>query len=600
MSVHVDFEPVGRRGACSEDQSLLECARQLSVDLVSICGGMGSCDRCRVQVVSGQVSEPTPDEKNVLTERDLKQGYRLACQTFPQSDVRLHVPPESLTAPQRTQVEGLEVGVTPDPPVRALQVELIPPRLGAAQADDQNLWTALARQHQIQPGRIDLPVARDLALQLRESNWHVQVALRGDEIVAVGSPAARWLGLAVDIGTTKIAGYLVDMQSGQTLASLGLMNPQISYGEDIIARIGAAARSSDEAEHLHQLLAEALSQMAATLCSQLNAKPTDIVEAVVVANTAIHHLFLRLPVHQLGLAPYVPAVRSALNVKAREVGLEIAPGAFVHLLPNVAGFVGADHVAVVLGTRLAEADGTALALDIGTNTEICLSHRGQLTSVSVASGPAFEGAHITFGMRAAAGAIEHVRLIETRFEYQTIGNVAPVGICGSGLLDVMAELRRAGVLNRRWRMGEHPRVRLNNGRREFVLVDETGRSDSNAITISQHDVVQLLLAKAAIRMGIQALVEANGLSENDIDQVIIAGAFGTFIDVASAIEIGMLPELPLDRFKQVGNAAGTGARMALISRVQRAEAERLAQRIRYIELASVPGFSRKFAHAMCL
>jgi len=259
--------------------------------------------------------------------------------------------------------------------------------------------------------------------------------------------------------------------------------------------------------------------------------------------------------------------------------------------------VGADHVAMLLAARLAEADQTSLAIDIGTNTEICLNHKGVMTSVSCASGPAFEGAHIKFGMRAAPGAIEHVRLDEGRLEVQTIGGEAPVGICGSGLLDVVAQLRQNEVIERSGKMVAHPLVRDRDGKPEFVLAERQGLDD---ITLSQKDVRELQLAKAAIRLGIQALVEAEGLSENDLEQVIIAGAFGTFIDVKSAITIGMLPDLPLERFTQVGNAAGTGARLALISKTEREKADEIARRDNYIELAKIPNFNRKFAEATYL
>ena len=316
-----------------------------------------------------------------------------------------------------------------------------------------------------------------------------------------------------------------------------------------------------------------------------------------MGNTAIHHLFLGLPVKQLGLAPYVPAVDAAVDVKAREIELKIAPGAYVHLLPNIAGYVGADHVAMLLATRLADAEQTALAIDIGTNTEICLNHKGKMTSVSCASGPAFEGAHIKFGMRAAPGAIEHVRLDGSKLEIQTIGGEAPVGICGSGLLDVVAQLRQNEVIERSGKMTEHPLVRSQDGKAEFILVERQALDD---ITISQKDVRELQLAKAAIRLGIQALVEAEGLTESDLEQVIIAGAFGTFIDVKSAITIGMLPDLPLERFTQVGNAAGTGARLALISQAERKLADEIARRDDYIELAKIPNFNRKFAEATYL
>ena len=592
----IDFEPVGRRGEFSGQQSLLECARQLSVDLVSICGGIGNCERCKVQVISGKVSQISLEEEASLSAKELEQGYRMACMAYPLSDVKLHVPAESLTALQRTQIEGLDVDVEPDPPVRGLDAHLTTPTLETPQADAQNLWAALAA-HGIESGTIDFRVQQNLSQLIREFDWHVNVALRGDEIVAIGEPSTRWLGLAVDIGTTKIAGYLIDLESGETLAAKGLMNPQISYGEDVVSRIVAASKSPADTARLQSLLSEALSQLAADLCAESDSMPAEIVEAVAVGNTAIHHLFLGLPVKQLGLSPYVPAVDDALDIKAREIGLNIAPGAYVHLLPNIAGYVGADHVAMLLATRLAELGGVSLAIDIGTNTEICLNHKGKMTSVSCASGPAFEGAHIKFGMRAAPGAIEHVRLDNERLEIQTIAGEPPVGICGSGLLDVVAQMRLNGALDRSGKMTDHPLIRNLDGQAEFVLAERPGLDD---ITISQKDVRELQLAKAAIRLGIRALVEAEGLSENDVEQVIIAGAFGTFINVESAITIGMLPDLPLERFKQVGNAAGTGARLALISQSERENADQVAKRDGYIELAKVPNFNRKFAEATYL
>jgi uncharacterized 2Fe-2S/4Fe-4S cluster protein (DUF4445 family) len=328
---------------------------------------------------------------------------------------------------------------------------------------------------------------------------------------------------------------------------------------------------------------------------------------VVVGNTAMHHLFLGLPVRQLALAPYVPAVTSALDVKARDLGLQLAPGAYVHLLPNVAGYVGADHVAMLLATRIADLRGVVLAIDIGTNTEICLANGGVLTSTSCASGPAFEGAHIKHGMRAANGAIERLRLVGDKLKYQTIGGVPPVGLCGSGIVDVMAQLFLAGVIDRQGRMQEHPRVRVVDGVREFVLVDEPTRLSGSAseargtaIVFTQQDVRQLQLAKGAMRTGIEMLLATSGRKAEEIDSVIIAGAFGSYIDVSSAITIGLFPRLPLERFRQVGNAAGMGAKLALVSRTKREAGRALASRIGYLELAAHPLFSTTFAQAMLL
>ncbi len=348
-----------------------------------------------------------------------------------------------------------------------------------------------------------------------------------------------------------------------------------------------------------RLLAEGLNQLAGDACAAISAKPSDIVDAVVVGNTAIHHLFLQLPVQQLAAAPYVPAVRAAVDVKAREIGLKLAPGAHVHLLPNIAGYVGADHVAMLLATGVADATDATLAIDIGTNTEMCLTHRGGMTSLSCASGPAFEGAHIKFGMRAAPGAIERVRIADGKVEYKTIGDESPVGLCGSGILDVVAQLRLTDLLNTKGRL-EGRGVRQAEGDAEFVIVGEAESGNGRAITVTQHDIRELQLAKGAIRCGIEALLQEAGIAARDLDRVIIAGAFGTYIDVESAITIGLLPVLPLDRVSQVGNAAGTGARLALISRTHRQQAQEIASRVSYLELARTPRFMRNFAEAMYL
>ena len=596
MSLFVDFQPVGLRGEFSKEDSLLECARQLGVDLVSLCGGGGSCGRCKIQLISGKLSELSPVEESVLTEEEVRLGYRLACKSRPLSDVTIHVPSISLTSPQRTQVEGLEVEVAPDPLIVSTDVTLTPPTLDSVHSDVKNLTAALLEKG-VTFQDIDYRVMKSLPEVLRQNNWQARVATREGEIVAIGKPQTQWLGLAVDIGTTKVAAYLVDLDSGEVLASKGVMNPQISYGEDLISRIVAAGKSEAGSEKFQSILVEGLNKLVHDLCEESSHASDEIVEAVVVGNTVIHHLFLGLPVQQLGVSPYTPVVDTALDIKAREVGLEINPGGYVHLLPNIAGYVGADHVAMLLATRLDQAAETTLAIDIGTNTEICLNHNGKMTSVSCASGPAFEGAHIKHGMRAAPGAIEYIQIENNEVKIQTIGGVPPVGICGSGLLDAVAQMRLNGIVDASGRMGEHPLKRGDGPAKEFVLAE---RPDSNPITISQKDVRELQLAKAAIRVGIMALTENAGIDEQDIQKVVIAGAFGTFIDIKSAITIGMLPDLPLDRFQQVGNAAGTGARLALISKEERARAGQLADKVGYIELASMRNFSTCFAEATFL
>ena len=598
---NVDFEPMGKRGKCQSSQSLLDCARQLDVGLASVCGGQGTCYSCKLQVLSGAVSEPTSIEKEALSSQELEASYRLACQTYPQSDLRLCVPPESLTTQQRLQIESQEVAVKPEPMARSYHVKLSAPALSDPRADDERLLEALALKNSACCQRIDIDVLRNLSPRLRSWGWEAGALVREDEVIDLRPWPSRQLGLAVDLGTTKIAAYLVDLESGKTLDAQGAMNPQFGYGEDIINRIARTKGAPHEAARLQELVVGGLTRLIADLCGHAGAEPEDIIEAVVVGNTAMHHLLLRLPVEQLALSPYVPAVREALDIKARDMGLRIALGAYVHLLPNIAGFVGSDHVAMLLSTGVWRSKGVVLALDIGTNTEIALVSDGEVTSVSCASGPAFEGGHVKYGMRAASGAIERLRLVDQRVEYQTIDGAPPVGICGSGIVDALAQLYLAGVMSPDGRMGlDHPRAHVRDGEREFDLVSREERNGKPPITITQQDVRELQLAKGAISTGIRVLLESKGKCEQDVEQVVIAGAFGSYIDIASAVTIGMLPDLPMNSFRQVGNAAGMGAKLALISLSKRAEARDIARRVRYIELGAAPRFEETFVEAIDL
>jgi len=348
----------------------------------------------------------------------------------------------------------------------------------------------------------------------------------------------------------------------------------------------------------------AINQLADDLGAEVGVAPLEIVDSVVVGNTAIHHFLLGLPTSRLAVSPFIPVAAGAIDIRAGDIGLEIAPGAYLHLPPNIAGFVGADHVAMLLATGVWQDRGPALAIDIGTNTEVSLVIDGAITSVSCASGPAFEGGHIRDGMRAAPGAIERVRIVHGGFQgrdiqIQTIDDAPPVGICGSGILDAIAQLRLAGIVGEEGRMiADHPLVRGEDRQRRYVLAP--AGEDRAAVAVTQKDVRELQLAKAAIRAGIQALLEANDCRDDDIQRVIIAGAFGSYIDVASAIEIGMLPALPRDRFEQVGNAAGSGARLALASSAKREEASEIVGRVHYLELAGSAGFMETFTEATYL
>lgn len=600
-SFQIEFQPLGLRDRFLSGQSLLDCARQKEIDLVSLCGGTGTCGKCKVQIVKGIVSEPLQDERELLSSEELSNGYRLACKTYAKSDLVLNIPPESLSAPQRLQVEGLDIPVFHDPFIRTYLVSLHAPSLTDLRGDDQRLVDALQEQHGVSCNKLDELVLQTLSPFLRSTDWKTSVAVRDAEIISVVPLDIRNLGVAVDLGTTKIAAYLVDLETGRTLSAKGIMNPQISYGEDVIARMVYAQRSSEGADTLQKMVVDALNNLFEELCQDAGVKQTEGINEVVVAgNTAMHHLLLRLPVAQLARAPHVPTVSRAMDLKGRQLGLSIAKGAGVHLLPNIAGFVGGDHLAMLLAVRAEENSGPMLAIDIGTNTEISLVTEGVISSVSCASGPAFEGAHISCGMRAAKGAIEHVRMSDNQIRYHVIQDARPVGICGSGIFDALAQLFSHGVIDKGGRIrGDHPLVREGQNGSEVVLVDETEGSGP-AIAITQKDVRELQLAKGAIRAGIDILLKENGLLAEAVNEIIVAGAFGSYLDISSAICIGMLPKIPLDRFRQVGNAAGVGAKAVLVSKTKRKKAQSLAREIRYVEMAGDTGFQRIFMEAMAL
>ncbi len=600
MPYTVDFEPIGRRVEAEAGETLLEVAQRGGIGLAAVCGGSGTCGRCLVQVMSGQVSDPTEGEQQRIGEQQLGLGYRLACETRLESDCKLNVPPGSLTTTQRTQVEGRELEVALDPLVHSYQASLTPASREDLRSDATRLCEALAGEG-LGCLRVDLAAAQRLPGILRSNGWQVTAAVMHDKVVAVLPPDNPPLGIAVDLGSTKVAGYLVDLSTGKTLAAQGMMNPQIAYGEDVMARLTYAVQHAEGAQQLHEVVVQGLDDLACALCTEADQAPEDVVEAVIVGNTAMHHLLLGLPTEQLGAAPYVAALSEPCDLLGRDIGLTFAPDVFVHILPNIAGFVGADHVAMLLGSGIHAADDVVMGLDIGTNTEVGLKIGDRIYTCSTASGPAFEGAHISAGMRAAPGAIERVSIRDGQISYRVIGDELPVGMCGSGILDAVGQLRRIGVLDERGAMSlDHPCARQGSRGPEFVIVPAKESGTGEDIVLSRADVSEIQLAKGAMRAGAELLMQEAGITIADLDRIVIAGAFGSYIDVRNALRIGMFPPLRPEQFEQVGNAAGVGARLVLISQAQRALSAEIARRAEYVELTNDPRFTMAFAEAMLM
>jgi uncharacterized 2Fe-2S/4Fe-4S cluster protein (DUF4445 family) len=602
---HVDLEPIGRRVEITAGQSLLDAARTAGIDMVAVCGGAGWCYSCVVRPRTGMLSELTQPEQDGLSAEQLAAGYRLACQARPLSDVKVEIPPDSLATQQRLQLEGEEDEHAPAPVVTALDVTVPPADLDDLRADVTRLQDATEALAGLRP-TFPHSILRELSGQLRAQAWSARLGLRrlghqGDEnlVVAVTPAGAALLGLAVDIGTTKIAAYLVELATGRTLAKAGAVNPQISYGEDVLSRIAFANEHAEGRGTLQSRVADALNTLVAELCTESGTTPSQIADAVIVGNTAMHHLFAGLPVDQLGRAPYVATISDPLDVLARDLGLTLAPGAFVHLPSTIAGFVGADHVAMALGTGAWETTRTVVAVDIGTNTEVSVAKNGRVWCCSCASGPAFEGAHIRDGMRAAPGAIERVQIVDGQPRLKTIGNQPPVGICGSGIMDVISELLKTGVLNRKGAFVEGtPGLGREGDLVYYLLAAPTATGHGRPIVVSRKDINEIQLAKAAIRVGVDVLLHEANIRYEEIDDFIVAGAFGTYLDIASTVRTGMFPPLSLERFKQVGNAAGAGARQMLISADRRTLAAQRAREVTYVELTVYPEFDRMYMKAL--
>ena len=597
----VDMQPVGRRIEISAGTTLLEAAQTAGVGLVSLCGGEGWCESCLVRIAKGEVNPPTQPEMDYLGDEELADGFRLACQVTPCTDVRIDIPPESLSTPQRLQVEGKDFDIPLAPNVEVIDLEISPPTLEDLRADADRVKDTLA-ENGFPEAHFELPVLTTISDVLRENKWSARFVVRESEIIAILPSGSGIFGISVDIGTTKLALYLVDLLTGEVVEKVGEMNPQIAYGEDVVSRIAYTTQNQDGLRTLQTALVNALNKLIQDVCKSTGINHWQIVDAVIVGNTAMHHLFAGLPVEQLAFAPYVPAVSEPLDFRASAIGIKLAPGSYIHLLPNIAGYVGADHSAVILSTELWKTDKTVLAIDIGTNTEISLVSKGQLMSCSCASGPAFEGAHITNGMRAAPGAIERVQIIDGKIKTFTIDDKPPIGICGSGILDVVAEMKSANLMDERGALieGQLNIRKSNKNHLEFLLVPGESSGNERDITVSRKDVNEIQLAKAAIKAGQEILMTTAGITPEDIDEIIIAGAFGTYIDVPNAISVGMFPNIPVQRFRQIGNAAGMGAVQALISVNHRQLIKDVIKNVDYIELTTVENFQKEFVKAMYL
>jgi uncharacterized 2Fe-2S/4Fe-4S cluster protein (DUF4445 family) len=620
----VVFQPSGIRGKVDDSVTIMEASRKLGADIESLCGGKATCGKCRVKIEEGEfrkygitssiasVSPISEGDRKLLSKQQLRDNYRLACQTHIHGDCVIFVPEESRKGQQVIRKEAGARNIRLKPAVKKYHVTLKPATLHDNIGDFERLQAELARRYKLRELTIDYPVLLNLQKSVREDDWEVTVSVwKNREIINVESGHVKKnYGLAVDIGTTTIAGYLCDLSSGEVVATDAMMNPQVAYGEDVMSRISYSVKSEEGLRQLNQAIIKGLNQIAGRAAVQAGIKRSDIVDMTVVGNTCMHHIFLNINPLYLGKTPFSPGVHHSLDIKARDLGIKISPGAYTHVLPIEAGFVGADNVGVLIAEEPYNQEEMLLIIDIGTNGELILGNRSKLLSASCATGPAFEGAEIKHGMRAAPGAIERIKIDpKTReVQFKVIGNerwsndaknLKARGICGSGIFDVAAQMFLAGIIDKSGRFNSHlktPRLRKAGKEPAFVIAwaEETAIEDD--IVICQSDIRAIQLAKGAVYAGARTLM--NRLGVDRLDKVILAGAFGSYIDRESAAVIGLFPDCDLENVYAVGNAAGDGARIALLNVDKREEADIIARRVEYVELTVEPNFNKTFTQAL--
>ncbi|HEY53957.1 MAG TPA: DUF4445 domain-containing protein [Caldilineae bacterium] len=606
---------------------LSDAAHLAGVELNQPCGGQGRCGRCAVQVTSGSVRARSTLR---LSAEDVANGYVLGCQAVVEGDVTVHVPPQEkierrLTTDRTAAEVQVPSGYDPlaDQTVRRMAVTLKPPTMDD-QIDD---WSRLKWTLQQEIGRsnitISLALLRTVGKTLREGDWQVSAVLDHPRQECCPDCPARLIdlrpgltsdddplwGIAVDIGTTTVSLWLVDLLSGRVRAQVAEYNQQISRGEDVISRIIYASKG-DGGEQLRDLVVGTINDLVERACKRVRAKPADIVKATISGNTTMIHLLLGLPAASIRLSPFVPGVNEVPLLRADEVGLHINPEANVDCLPGVASYVGADITAGVLSSGMADSEQITLFLDVGTNGEMVLGSSDWLVTCACSAGPAFEGAGVVDGMRATRGAIEEVWVHSETYEpsWRVIGaggprEVKPKGICGSGLISLMAELFITGVLDKRGNVNttlDTPRVRQGAHGGEYVVAWGSETEHGRDIVLTHVDVDNLLRAKAAIYAGFTILADSVGVPLEMAERVLIGGSFGKYINVEKAVQLGLLPDMPWERFQFLGNTSVRGAYLALLSRESRAHLQDIASRMTYIELSADNRFFEAFTSACFL
>jgi len=595
--------------------TLLEAAAISGVYINSLCGGEGICGTCKVLVKDGQIGRGST---GLLTKEEVEEGYVLACQTKVLGDVKVEVPLETRIEEGQILIDkdakklrtmragGEEVFFAREPLVDKLYLELPKPSLDDNLSDHQRLYREIRSKKKVPILQTGLTMLQEIPTILRNNQWAVTATLGmvGDttELLQVegGDTSGRNYGIAVDIGTSTVVVHLVDLNSSRTIDGEAKYNSQMKYGEDVIRRIIHA--DEEGPEELHSLIIDDINGLISTLIFRNKVRRDDIGSVSCSGNTTMLHFLLNLPASWIRKTPYVSASASPPPIKATELGIKINKGGLVYVVPMIGGWVGGDITAGILACGMDKSEKLSLLIDIGTNGEIVIGNKDWMISCSASAGPAFEGTGAESGMRASRGAVEHVTMNDGRIEYSTIGDGKPKGICGSGLIDLVAELFKAELINRRGVLDpqKSDRIRERDGQSEFVMVPGSETETGKDIVITQPDIENLLRAKAAIYAGANILVKSLGLEFGDFERILIAGGFGSYLDRRKTQILGLIPDIPLERIQFVGNTAIIGAKMALLSRGALDTCHRIAESVTYIDLISYPNYYDEFIAAMFL
>jgi uncharacterized 2Fe-2S/4Fe-4S cluster protein (DUF4445 family) len=603
------LEPIGKIVDARKYEDLLKVCRKAGINILSECGGIGVCGKCRIIIKDQKfVSKHTEAEKHHFSKEEINEGYRLACQTkvlFTEGILKIIIPKESISEKRKIQSIGFEREIQIEPLIRKIHLILDKPSLFDLRSDSQRIIDSIMKKYNIHNLEINFDILKDIPNLLRECDWNVTAILWNNKIIDIekGDTSRLIYGLAIDIGTSKIVCQLIDLINGETVNIASDENPQIPYGEDIMSRITYIITKENGLKELSSLIKKTINKLIEKICLEKNINNENIYEAVIVGNTAMHHIFLEIQPKYLALAPYVPVISESINVPAKKIGLNINKNANIHVLPVIGGFVGADAVADVLATGIYELDEMCLLIDIGTNSEVFIGNKNGILAASCASGPAFEGMQIKYGMKAISGAIEEVSIKNNGdVIYKTIDNLKPIGICGSGAIDIVAELFINGFIDNRGRFIniKNPRIVKTDKGYAYVIAWKNETAINEDIIFSQEDINAIQLAKSAIHTACMLLMKKMNINEEDIDKLFIAGAFGNYLNPINSINIGLIPDIPIERISFVGNTAISGAKICLLSKKMREEASFITKKIKFIELATDPEFPKELANSMYL